>query len=191
MNKYIKMFMDDHNLKVGDEFRAKGLNIDQIWRFDENGCLFDNMDTEAIVTLYEFLLGKYEVEKVKEKLWKPKYGEYGYYINEFGHVNLFYYDASEGDDYLIEHNMIFETKKEANDFKWFLDKVDEYQRPFVPNQDNHFVYFDVDLGIVSIMNHNHSFIHGVVYFGDEKNCTNFIKLVGEERIKKYMFYLWK
>lgn len=194
MNKYIQQFLDDNNLKVNEEFSLKEINPDYHYFFSDDGQLnfkYDNIYGYNSAELTRLLDGQLTIVKNKGRLWKPKDGEYGYYISEFGHVNLFYYSASESDDYLIQHNMVFKTREEAEDFKWFLDMVDEYQRAFVPNQKNYFICFDTEFGNVFRIHDTTSFTHGVVYFGDEENCYNFINLVGEERIKKYMFYLWE
>lgn len=197
MNKYIKMFMDDHDLEVNEEFSLKEFSPDYHYFFSNDGKLKFKYNNDVYAydstDLARLLDGQLTIIKIKNKPWKPRVGDSYYFIsNGSGNVHhTTMYEDNEWHRYTLSHNLVFQTQEEAEDYKWFLDKVDEYQRAFTHNQDNHFIYFDVDLGIVSIMNHNHSFIHGVVYFGDEENCTNFIKLVGEERIKKYMFYLWK
>lgn len=195
MNKYIQQFLDDHDLKVNEEFSLKEFDPDYSYYFSDDGKLNFKYNGDVYIynsaELARLLDGQLTIVKLKDSLWKPRAGEFGYYINEFGDVNMFYYDASKSCDYLIKHNIVFKTEEEADDFKWFLDKVDEYKKAFVPDQNNYVLYYDTEFGNVFKMNYTIYFTHGVVYFGDEENCNNFIRLVGVERIKKYMFYLWE
>lgn len=142
MNKYIKMFMNDNNLKVGDEFKAKGLNINRTWSFDENGYLLDGVYEESGNVLCAFLRGEWEVEKVKKEPWKPKLDDSYWYVSCFGNVSYTKYIHDKDDEYMLTHDLIFQTKEEAEDYKWFLDKVDEYKKPFILGKHNYLIYYN-------------------------------------------------
>lgn len=194
MNKYIEMFMKDNDLKVGDEFRKKGTDAYGVWYFDEDGCLInkdmcliDENEDISNKILVKFLLGEYEVERIEKRPWKPEIGDRFWFIDDYRILNDIICYAGEYSKYLLAHKLVFKTEKEAEDYKWFLDKVDEYQKPFILGIDNYFIYYA----------HEHEKIYtdsdclcqaqGIIYLGNKENCNNFIKLVGEDRIKKYWF----
>ena len=191
MNKYIKMFMNDHNLKVGERFKASG--GDKVYYFDEEGKLRDEIDCMSRAKILMcFLWGTYEVEKlspITSEKFKPKKGERYYRINNYGLISATV-NESEMDDYYFEHNFAFRTRAEAEDYKWFLDKIDEYKKPFVIEKPNHYLYVDLCSKLVCYSRSGSYQNQGTIYFGDEKNISEFIKGVGEERIKKYMFDVW-
>ena len=58
--------MDDHDLKVGDEFRAKGVE-GAIWHFNQDGSMENQVGFKNNKVLTRLLLGKYEVEKLTKK----------------------------------------------------------------------------------------------------------------------------
>lgn len=191
MNKYIKMFMDDNNLKVGDEFKIKGYDLSGIWHFDENGYLLDTMNNTRSKVLGLFLQGEYEVEKVKKEPWKPEIGEKYYFTDNYGNVVCNIYNDDNADRYVLAHWLIFQTVEEARDYKWFLDKVDEYKKPFELNESNWFFLYDHDNKEFETMCFTSIQMQGIIYFGDGENINNFLEEVGEERIKKYWFNIWE
>lgn len=91
---------------------------------------------------------------------------------------------------------MFRTQEECEDYKWFLDKLDEYKTDFTPeewgncNINKYEIYFNhynkfIQTNCYSICQgfHNYSFT--------KENADKFIEEVGEERIKKYMFNIWE
>ena len=192
MNKYIKMFMNDHNLKVGERFKASG--GDKVYYFDDEGKLRDEIDCMSRAKILMcFLWGTYEVEKLSlmpSEKFKPKKGEQYYRINNYGLISATVND-SEMDDYYFEHNFAFRTRSEVEDYKWFLDKIDEYRKPFEFDKENRHISYDYDDNAVFAGYNSKSLSQGSIYFGSYENIKAFIKEVGEERIKKYMFDIWE
>lgn len=187
MNKYIKMFMDDHNLKVGDEFRAKGLNIDKTWHFDENGYLIAGVHVDSGNILSAFLLGEWEVEKVEKRPWKPKEYETYYFTDKYGDVVCSVYNDDDYDRYIFDHKLVFQTKEEAEDYKWFLGKMDEYKKPFQYDGCNYYFGYHYEAKEVYKDYNRWQQQQGTIYFGSLENIDKFLGEVGEDRIKKYWF----
>ena len=185
------MFMDDNGLKVGDEFRKKGTDAYYIWHFNKDGRLINKKGDEGKWILSRFLLGEYEVEKVKKEPWKPKFNEKYWFVSQYGFVTYNNYNNDKDDKHILTHYPVFRTEEEAKDYKWFLDKADEYKKPFDPERYNYFfnynpkkekVYRTWDL----VYQHQ-----GTTYFGEKENIRKFFEEVGEERIKKYMFGIYE
>lgn len=185
MNKYIQMFMNDNNLKIGDKFTSKEMGYHNICYFDEDGTLIiDNCTGNGI--LVKFLLGEYKVEKLK-KPWKPQQSDLYWFVNGYGEVTYStYYNDSE-DEYILDHNLVFQTEEEAEDYKWFLDKIDEYKRPFHSPNTNYFFYYDHEDREVCQEDTDFYRRQGTTYFGNKENIDKFFEEVGEERIRKYWF----
>ena len=191
MNKYIKMFMDDNNLKVGDEFRKKGTDAYDIWHFNEDGRIENKRGIGSNKVLIKFLLGEWEVEKVKKEPWKPKPNEKYWFVSQYGFVTYNNFCNDKDDKYKLTHYPVFQTEEEAEDYKWFLDKVDEYKKPFELGKINYYFYYDhEDENIYRTCDITRQG-QGNIFFGGTKNIKKFIDEVGEERIKKYMFNIWE
>lgn len=191
MNKYIKMFMEDNNLKVGDEFRKKGTDAYDIWHFTEDGRIENERGIGSNKLLVKFMLGEWEVEKAKKEPWKPKLNKLYWFISHYGDVYCNHNADDEQDKYIFTHRPIFPTEQEAADYKWFLDKVDEYKKPFDPERYNYFFNYNPKKEKVyrtwdMVCQHQ-----GTTYFGEKENIREFFEEVGEDRIKKYMFNIWE
>lgn len=133
--------------------------------------------------------------KVKLEKFVPKDGEYFYYIDNHNHVILTQ-KVDEQDEYLINHTLVFKTQGEARDYRYFLDKLDEYSYKFSHEEWNdfetmkHYIIYDVlrkRLNVICTC----SCEYETTYFIDEYMANEFINDVGEERIKAYMFDIWE
>lgn len=120
MNKYIKMFMDDHDSKVEERFKLKD-HEGECW-FNCDGillcCVGGNCSYETVLLLN----GDLEVEKIKKEPWKPKENEPFFFVNQLGDIVHRNRIADKSKlPYLIKHNLVFKTEEEAKDYKWFLE----------------------------------------------------------------------
>lgn len=195
MNKVIEMLMEELDVGICEDFRVKPSVEGQseckgIYHFDELGVLRRNDGTPKDSVLGFLARGRLSIEKVKPKgRYIPKKWELYFFVGMYGGIIANVYD-SEQDEYVIKHNLVFRTKEEAEDYKWFLDQVYNYKKEFVKDKYNYCFYFDVDYKRLEI-DYNQRFKYDLTYFGDEENIEEFISVVGEERIKKYMFDVWE
>ena len=189
MNKYIKMFMDDHNLKVDERFRIKD-HEGEYW-FNCDGillcCVGGNCSYEYVLLLN----GVYKVEKLKKEPWKPKSGDNYWIVSCHGNVKCCFNDETISDKFTLEHNLVFKTEKEAHDYEWFINKVDEYKKPFEYGEKNYFFYYDYEDDALYITFNIAEAHQGVIYFDSYDKTKAFIKEVGKDRIKKYMFGIYE
>lgn len=191
MNKVIEMLMEELGVGICEDFRVKPSVAGQseyksIYHFDELGALRRDDRIPADSVLGFLARGKLRIEKVKPKgRYIPKLGDYYWFVSAFG--NIFKHsNTNERDEFLIKHNLVFRTKEEAEDYKWFLDQVYNYKKEFVKDKYNYCFYFDVDYKRLEI-DYNQQFKYDLTYFGDEENIEEFRNIVGDERIKKYFF----
>lgn len=126
----------------------------------------------------------------------PKLGERYYLITNKGDVNFFdnYYDTY--DNYIFGHYLVFRTEEECQDYKWFLDMLDKYKSNFSKeewkdtNIDKYFLILNHATKKIDYSSNKFCQSQGVTYFTKE-NIEKFIEVVGEDRIKKYMFDVWE
>lgn len=182
MNKYIKMFMDDNNLKEGEIFKIKYFD-NEFW-FDYYGYLNSKIKDDYNNLTCMLLSGDVQVEK---EPWKPKKGERYYFNDEYGDVVWNTYGDDDYDRYVLAHRLVFQTQAEAEDYKWFLDKVDEYKKPFGVCDKNYYFNYDHDGREVIRYYDDLCQCQGTIYFGSLENIDKFLEEVGEDRIKKYWF----
>lgn len=189
LNKYTEQFMDDHDLKVEERFKIK--DHDGEYWFDSNGVLDCDIVGNRYYETAKLLYGDLEVEKIKKEPWKPKLDEKYWFVSQYGFATYNNYCNDEDDKYILTHYPIFQTEEEAKDYKWFLDKIDEYKRPFEPEKRNYCFYYDNEDKRICTTFDMSCPNQGTIYFGDEDNSYEFSKEVGEERMKKYWFNIWE
>lgn len=192
MNKYIKMFMDDNNLKEGESFKIKYFD-NEFW-FDSYGYLNSKIKDDYNNLTCMLLSGDVQVEKlspIPTERFIPKENERFWFVNNFGFIDNEVYVSDTSADYCVRHNLVFRTKEEVKDYKWFLDKVDEYKKPFELEKDNHYFYYNHEDEKVYRIYDIYRQGQGIICFGNKENIEKFIEEVGEERIKKYMFDIWQ
>lgn len=196
MNKVIEMLMEELGVGICEDFRVKPSVAGQsaykgIYYFDELGVLRrdDGIPEDSILGL--LVRGRLSIEKVKPKgRYIPKLFDTYYYISDFGIICTSTNNENEADSYIFEHNLVFRTKEEAEDHKWFLDQVDKYKKEFVPGQPNYRLCFDFEYNKLFLIQNDH-IKHHKDYFGNIENIKEFREVVGDDRIKKYMFNVWE
>lgn len=126
----------------------------------------------------------------------PKKEEQYWQIRTFGSIMPKLNYNEPGDRWCIRHNLVFRTKKECEDYKWFLEQLDKYSCNY-----SHVEWKDGSIEKYSFFfNHYTNVIETDVSFNCEvchtcyftqESINRFRKVVGDERIKKYMFDVWE
>lgn len=192
MNKVIELLMEELGVGICEDFRVKPSVAGQseyksIYHFDELGALRRDDGIPADSVLGFLARGRLSIEKVKPKgRYIPKYGEYYWCIPTFGGISWKTYE-DEFDEFVIKHNLVFRTKEEAEDYRWFLEQVDKYKKEFVYGERNHCIEFYHDLKELIFGYYTSIRSQGTTYFGSKENIEEFRNIVGDERIKKYFF----
>lgn len=194
MNKWIEVYMQEHDLKPNEHFKIISEQDNHEYYFSENGQLCRCSNTGYNYVNYK-LWGKVmsgdDIKKVKPKgRYIPKKGELYYFVGNYGEIIESRHNT-EQDEFLFKHNLLFITEEEARDYKWFLDQVDKYKKEFVKDKDNYCLYFDSKVKEIVRESWQCLIYQGLTHFGDEENIKEFISVVGEERIKKYFFGVWE
>ena len=190
MNKWIETYMEEKNLKPNELFRLDSQTFKGEYCFNESGDLlrpkgngYENVSMEVLGRI----MAGYRIEKVKPKgRYIPNIGDYYHYIDQYGRVLCETY-KDERDEYFVKHNLVFRTKEEAEDYRWFLEQVDKHKKEFVYGERNHCIEFYHDLKEFIFGYYKSIRSQGMTYFGSEENIREFRRVVGDERIKKYFF----
>ncbi len=125
----------------------------------------------------------------------PKKENIYWYIDITGGIYSSISNEDMYDKYILNRQLVFRTKEEAKDYKWFLDKLDEYKHDFTIGEwkdkdiKKHILYFDYrDNKIYITYDTNLKFD---CYYFTKENAEKFIEVVSEDRIKKYLFNVWE
>ena len=204
---YIQQFMKDNNLQENTTFKIIYLNGDAEkfiiicnkicynYAYNQEIDDYDNGVPIDVENLNIILSGNYKsleiipINNIPKTKFIPKKNEEFYYIGNYGGICYTNNDNFLGNEYIIEHQLVFATREQAEDYKWFLDNVNAYKKPFIRNEHNYSIHYncaDKSIGI----GYDISTMFGNLYFGGENNINAFIENAGEERIKKYMFNIW-
>lgn len=193
MNKWIEVYMQEHDLKPNEHFKIISEQDNHEYYFSENGqlCRYSNTGYNYVnYKIWGKVMSGDDIEKVEPKgRYIPKNGEYFWYVTTYGFILKDRF-INEQNKYAIEHNIVFRTEEEAKDYKWFLDQVDKYKKEFITGQPNYRLCFDFEYNKLFMVQNNH-IKHHKDYFGNIENIKEFRNIAGDDRIKKYMFDVWE
>lgn len=191
MNKWIETYMEEKNLKPNELFRLDSQTFKGEYYFDEYGTLYRKTRggyENPSMEIWGRLMNGIKIEKVKPKgRYIPKPFDTYYYVSDLGNILGTTNNEYESDSYIFKHSLVFETKEEAEDYKWFLEQVDKYKKEFVKDISNHCFQFNYNMGSINIDSWKSMRYQEVTYFGSYGNIEEFRNVVGDERIKKYFF----
>ena len=135
------------------------------------------------------------VEK-KGKYIPSKWERY-YFVDTYGGIVADINSGNQGPQWCISHSQVFQTEKEAEEYKDYLELLDKYKYEFSGeewgNSSIHKYYLSYDVkndlvfcssvGIIKYSNN--------IYFKKREDANAFVKEAGEDNIKKFMFDVWE
>lgn len=197
MNKYVELFMLEHDLYEGDLFDLIEKPTNKVIMEDlmfMNGELTHKDFVPSARLLNQVLdTDNYRIElNCSYPLLKyvPEDKEPYWYIAEGGNIVMTLNYGSKSDEWLFKTHHVFRCERHVKDYKAFLFDVGLFSQPFRAGHDNYNLKYDyLDNKIVLSTNVVHR-TQGTTYFGSKDNVDQFIDYVGEDRIKKYMFDVW-
>lgn len=138
--------------------------------------------------------GALRLVKEKSAKYVPMIDERYYYVDKHGCVHLTENSSIVYDKWLISHNLVFKTKEECEEYKNFLELLDEYRSELDWENENelkfrlHYNHISDKIEIDCNARHQ---IQGAFYFKCESDIDCFIKKAGENNIKRFMFDVWE
>lgn len=133
-----------------------------------------------------------DLREVKER-YIPEVGEVYYCLYPSGGVAKRTYQGILTDIWFLKHNHVFRTYEECEDYKHFLETLDEYT--FEPNWDDPkqkkwLLCFDHKDHHIGFATHYSLQYHSPCFESYEKAMA-FIDAVGAEAVERYMFDYWR
>ena len=122
----------------------------------------------------------------------PKDGEQYYFLNIGGGVRTTYNNSSR-DKWAMKHNLVFRTYEECEDYKKFLELLDEYTfKPNWddPNQERWMICFNRVEHRIEWFRLYAMQYHGFCFNSKERGEA-FVDAVGTDVVEKYMFDYWE
>lgn len=123
----------------------------------------------------------------------PRIGEKFCLVDIYGNICNYTYLNNRYFNYLVVHQPTFRTEEECEEYKNYLDLLDEYK--FEPNWwDNNYRYsiFYLDKEDEVCPYAIKSYFHDInYYFETREKSREFIKKVGKDNLKKFMFNIWE
>lgn len=133
------------------------------------------------------LLKRYE----KKGRFVPEIGQAYWFIKENGCIGGYTNDQHEIDNWILKHNLVFETIEEVEEYKNYLIALDKYSYDFsqeeLENREiiKYYLYFDYVDKSISV---GSCFcIKSSDFQFRSKDIEKFINEVGKEAIERYMF----
>ena len=128
-------------------------------------------------------------EQVKEQQGFPQSGERYWYSNGGGMVNSCFWKSEQFDLNRYRIGNMFKTEKQA-EFAVEKLKVEaelrKFSRPFILGEENWYLNMIRSKDITIAYDH-YNIHQGTVYFKSKDKVKEVIEIIGEERIKKYIF----
>lgn len=138
--------------------------------------------------------------KVVEKKSKfvPKKGEKCWLINSRGFIDYLKYGNNDKiDRWIANHTPVFATQKEAEEYKHYLEVLDKYKYEFsVEEWENccipkYYMWMDYkERSLKFDIAYSVKFAN-YIYFKSLEDAEAFIKDVGNENVKRFMFDVWE
>lgn len=151
----------------------------------------DDLKDKEIEITDEGLLKVVEVKK-KGK-FMPKKDESYWYVDSYGYVG----SEIEYDEWLIKHKPVFRTREEVQQYKRYLEVLDNYKCDFSndewknENIKKWHLYCHVGSGELKEYFALILKSPNCVYFRTQEDAEDFIEEAGKDNIKKFMFDVWE
>lgn len=140
---------------------------------------------------------KKEIEKLKENMlkenkekWIPVIGEKFYYVDSNGHeIETTNYNTLS-DNFILKNSKVFNTKKQAEEYKRFLSELNNYSTEFTDEEwkNNELLKYYISYSYYEkkVLVSSSCCMRNDVPVFTEKNIYEFIDKY-KKQIKKYMF----
>lgn len=117
-----------------------------------------------------------------------------WYVSVIGSVcSGLYVKEHPGYQWLIKHNLVFRTREECDEYKRYLELLDEYT--FEPdwndkNMCKWYIRYNFNGAVIYYDYFVRMQFHRV-YFASKERAKEFVKKAGESNVKKFMFDIWE
>ena len=142
--------------------------------------------------------GLLKVVEKKTGRFVPKEGEKYWFINSKGCIDWVKYGNNDTiDRWVINHTPVFATYEEVEEYERYLETLDKYKYNFTAEEwkDNNInkCFLNYDIECDAILHFKTDIIRDArnSYFKTREDAELFIREVGKENVKKFMFDIWE
>lgn len=138
--------------------------------------------------------GTLRLIKKKPKKFIPSAGEEYWYVHNLGSIERTLNDGADEDYWLMRQQLVFKTKEECEEYRSFLDLLDEYKRDLVwehEDESKYYLYYDKSRDYLDLSSNSTCQTQGAFYFKTMADAKNFIAKAGKDNIKRFMFDVWE
>lgn len=135
------------------------------------------------------------IEKSNGK-FVPLVGEEYYYVNYDYEIKEVKNLSDLFDKMIVSKDYVFKTEEETEEYAKYLKALEKYRYNFSTDEiknlniEKFFVEYHIDKDKVISQSYRY-YVTNKILFKTKNDCENFIKEVGEENIKKFMFDIWE
>lgn len=137
------------------------------------------------------------VEKNKTGKFVPKEYEKYWYVHSNGDVDFYRFANDKIDKYILNHQPVFRTEEEAEEYKHYLVVLSKYKHEFTyeewKNTKIHkwYLVYDIERDAICHFSDTDSIGYSHSYFKTKEDAEYFIRKAGKENVKKFMFNIWE
>lgn len=138
--------------------------------------------------------GTLRLIKEKPTRYIPQAGKTYYFINVCGTIRFATNENLISDSWLINHYPVFRTCEDCDEYKKFLELLDEYKCELNwedKNECKYYLYYDKLTDYIDTDANCSCQTQGTFYFKSKKDTKEFIEKAGKDNIKRYMFDVWE
>ena len=155
--------------------------------------LEDLKDKELEITSEGIL----KVVEKKTGKFIPKVGEIYWYVRSNGDVDYYRFTNDNIDKHLLNHHPVFRLRKEAEEYKHYLELLDKYKHEFTDGEwkdcslEKWVIKYFCNNQTVPVFSRFVGKYSNCTYFKSEEDAEAFIEEAGEENVKRFMFDVWE
>lgn len=137
--------------------------------------------------------GKVIVREKSNSKFVPLFGEKYYYVNYDYEINEERYLSDLFDKMIVSKDYVFATKEEAEEYAKYLKVLNKYSHKFTKEELENISIpkFQLYLYENKIEYIGYGTVNGKIWFKSSNDCDLFIREVGIDNIKKFMFDIWE
>ena len=130
-----------------------------------------------------------KIEIIEDKSngrWKPKEGEYYWYIDTYSCFENDEWIDDDADNWRYATKNVFKTKQDAEEYFEYKTALSQAEKPFVEGENNYKISFNKSLRKLSVLG-NYEVNQGTTYLGQDRDIAQAFLDKWYKQIMKYEF----
>lgn len=135
--------------------------------------------------------GKIIIKEKRKRQFLPEYDETYYYVFDFTVCSKTNH-KTHLDTIIINKDLVFKTKEDAEEYAKYLKALNEYSHKFTKEEleNTSIPKYSLSVGKDRVIYLGYAFVNNKILFKSGDDCELFIKEAGVDNIKSFMFDIW-